>query len=116
MQAQTQIIHSKHSCPLANGSAKVRYKGFKYPESQWAGLVDEAPEHVTAMTEIGRISIEAEGTGQLNDIEHQLLNMARIHGAHIVLIDFLIIYRIKRDSSKQFSNCVHISGRCQRFE
>ena len=116
MPAVTQIVHSNRFYPLQNGLAQFRYVGLKFPESQWAGLLEEAPRHVTRLREIGHISVMAEGTGEFYDIERQLLSMAKLHGAHMVLIDFFKCFEKKNPTADQACNRIHIYGRCQRFE
>ena len=116
MRTAKNIVHSNRLYPLQNGLAQVRYVGLKFPESQWAGLMDEAPAHVTKITEIGHIFVEAEGIGELYDIERQMLNMAKQHGAHIVLIDFIKNYELEGTWVNQPNSGIHIYGRCQRFE
>lgn len=141
MQAALKVIHSSRLYPLHNGQATLRYVGYKYPESQWVGLLNKNHACTTKLTEIGRIILEAEATGPLYELEQKLLTMAKLYGANIVLIDYLksieikssneIINpnvtgldnnRIKNDKNNnkknrlEINNCVHICGRCQRFD
>lgn len=116
MQAAKQIIHSSQLYPLQNGQAMLRYIGFKYPESQWVGMMDENHSYETRLTEIGHIILEAEASGPLYELEQKLLIMARQHGANVVLIDYLKSFEIKNKNEMKISNCVQICGSCQRFE
>lgn len=114
MQLAKHIVHSNQLYPHSNGLIQVRYVGQKYPESQWAGLVDKAPSHVTTITEIGRITLEAEGIRQLFDVDRHLLTIAKRYGAHIVLINSLKAFESDGDDLNKYT--LRIYGRCQRFE
>ena len=116
MQKAKQIVHSSQSYPLPDGLAMLRYVGLKYPESQWTSLFETTPHNTTNMAEIGHITLEAEGAGVMHEVERKLLSMARRHGAHIVLIDFIKTFQLKNKAGKPVNKGVHIYGRCQRFE
>ena len=115
-QAAKHIIYSSQLYTLENGQALLRYTGFKYPESQWAGLMDETCSFEARLTEIGHIILEAEASGPLYVLEQQLLMMARQHGANVVLIENLKSIEIKNKNVEKPRKRVQISGRCQRFD
>lgn len=110
------IIHSNQFYPMSNGKAVLSYVGHKYPESQWAGMVGTTPDYATSIKEIGRITLRAEGTGPMYELENKLLSMARIHGAHMVRIESTELFEVVPVKSHERSNRIKIKGICQRFE
>ena len=116
MQVAKQIIHSSQLYTIENAQALLRYTGFKYPESQWAGLMNVTYFSEARLTEIGHIILEAEASGPLYELEQQLLIMARQHGANVVLIDYLKSIEIKNKNAVKTSNRIQISASCQRFD
>ena len=116
MQPMMQIIHSNQLFPIHNGQATLHYVGYKYPESQWAGLLKESHFYETLINEIGHITLKAEADGPFYELERKLLLMAKNHGAHIVLIDYTKSFELKNNDGKRLNNHVYIYARCQRFE
>jgi len=116
MQPMMQIVHSNQFYPIHNGQASLHYVGYKYPESQWAGLLKESHSYETLIREIGHITLRAEADGPVYELERKLLIMAKRHGAHIVLIDYTKSFELENNDSKRFNNHVTIYARCQRFE
>jgi len=116
MQTARKIVHSSQLYPLHNGQAILRYVGYRYPESQWVGLVDKHHTYSTKLTEIGHIILETEATGPIYELEQKLLTMAKIYGANVVLIDYLKSFEVKNAVIKKLNSGVQICGRCQRFD
>ena len=116
MQPVMQIIHSNQLYPIHNGQALLHYVGFKYPESQWTGLLKETHAYETQIKEIGHITLKAVADGPVYELERKLLVMAKNHGAHIVVIDYTNSFELKNTDSTRLNNYVTIYGRCQRFE
>jgi len=52
--------------------------------------------------------------GQLFDVDRHMLTIAKMHGAHIVLIDSVKAYETDEDDFNKYT--VRINGKCQRFE
>jgi len=111
-----QIVQSSQLFSFNNGQARLRYVGYKYCESQWVGLLKKSYFFESRMTEIGHISLQAERVVPLDELEKKLLLTAKNHGAHIVLIDYLKSFELKKSGNNRFINCVNIYARCQRFE
>ena len=116
MQPMTQIVHSNQQCSIHNGQATLHYVGYRYPESQWAGLIKESHAYEALIKEIGHITLKAESDGPVFELERELLLMAKSHGAHIVLIDYTKSFELQNCESKRLNNHLYIYARCQRFE
>lgn len=102
------LIYNSQFFKLNKNSAIFQYIGYKYPESQWAGLLEEVHSCDIHSKETGYITLFIEAFVPAHKIENKLLAIAKIHGAHIVVIENVKSYKLGR--------MMFVYARCRRLE
>jgi len=115
-QIMFQLIHTRQMFSLRNGQVMLRYAGFKYPESQWVVILKHRHCDAARVTDIGHIILQAKNLEPICELERKLLLMCKLHGANIVLIDYLKSLELNCNADPKYQHAVNIYAHCQRLD
>ena len=116
MSQPDQFMHTRETFLLRKGKLVLFFAGYHYPESEWAVLAEHIENSGQPTKNIGHISLQAEGDITLCEVEQSLLNIARLHGAHLVRIDSIQHMKSLNSDTRKSAFPVYIRACLQRLE